>query len=1340
MKLLAACGVRLLLIDTVDHSVQVVHRPACMLYGISWFPDGTDLCVGHCGFTNDPRTAEEWLDSERGWIDVGARRTDPILSAPHQIHCTNDAILVSNTGRNCLTVFRRDHLYYRHHWFDEVRWDRCVTREEGSHFNSVVVRGSRAYLLAHNFERGSYLLVLRWPELEVLERIPCAAKWAHNIWVQDDGRIIVCDSRYSRLVEIRTGECVWASGAPTAILRGLACRDRHVFVGHSALVEASQRPYADGGIYVLDRHDWSTLDYIALPAVGQVRELRVLEGDECHHGQPLRAPLAANYRATEEYLAQSRGNSTGSSSVGAGRHACLPHAESWGGSGERPLVPPWTTRLGRFRITADGLRATQKTLSLAVLEGIVEADVSLSAHVDVTMAQIGYVGLLARYQGPDDGNAYLAMLFRRDSQFTVDLWKHAGSDWVLVKSVLVAVAAGLLGFQVHGMTLAVYFDGVLVIREEDEELVAAGTAGIRAFGGRIRDFRVERLMSPTAGPVRPAPTRPLRVGMWCDFGSAPTPHSVATFMHRLARGLLQQQSEAVELCIVVARQQARAMADLADQPRSANGVLVPRPQRGHISQIFARWIGKWRQDNAATRVTFQSPAASAAVARRLINRARCDVWIIPHGAFEQAIDFPAVLWRHHACMEPRLGHRFQHAAAAALSVCQSESVRQTELLGRLHVPFDKTRVVPLAPLCERFSHLESPAAVNREQPFLLCPEGFPGDKDARTLHTIIEALASLVANRDDSNLDVVFAGATWPPGVERLAQRHGVRARLKTASSKDLATLGPRAVAVLILGSAGGDSSALHQALAWGAPVVCADRAALRERCAPLGGTMRFFDPNDAVALARCVREVRHDRVAIRRRQQSAADVLWERTWTDVAQDWLALLREAAASPPMASPDVSETALVDPDGPYRVMLFLPCYYAGGVWQAVKNLVVALSDINRERRQLSLTLGVVPNQLTRAAHEVEDRVPVHPVELVRMETSPAAKANVSSSGLRSASPSVSYFETGETTALRAEAWISLADRFEAPLLRVRPLGVFVYDMIQRHAPEGFDEGFMRIQAEGIAPTVRGADRIFVTSPATQQDVREEYGLDAERLQLVPVACEPHRRFSGMQPQPVALPRTPFILNVTNAAPHKGAESMIRALSRLKEQLGADAPLLVLCGWDTDQFSRRCQPFLPYFKRVQTLVVDLGLIEGEDVVFLGQVSDAQLLDLFQRCAAVINSAKHDNGSFSLIEGQYFGKPTVSSDYSAARFLCDRFGVSARFFPIDDHVALASSLRLALAEPTQSDEGLAATRAAMAAPELGYRHYAERIYDALVELGTQGREEANRRPDACDVVEVH
>jgi glycosyltransferase involved in cell wall biosynthesis len=140
----------------------------------------------------------------------------------------------------------------------------------------------------------------------------------------------------------------------------------------------------------------------------------------------------------------------------------------------------------------------------------------------------------------------------------------------------------------------------------------------------------------------------------------------------------------------------------------------------------------------------------------------------------------------------------------------------------------------------------------------------------------------------------------------------------------------------------------------------------------------------------------------------------------------------------------------------------------------------------------------------------------------------------------------------------------------------------------------------------------------------------------------------------------------------------------------------------------------------------------LEEDHDVVFLGLVSDAELLDLYQRCEAVVNAALYDNGSFLLTEGAFFGRRCVSSRYAAAEYLCERFQVPARFFPASDPDALAITLEESLRQPPPTPAQVEHVRARFQAAEFSVRSYAERVYDALVDLAKPPQGQPIRRAD--------
>jgi len=323
---------------------------------------------------------------------------------------------------------------------------------------------------------------------------------------------------------------------------------------------------------------------------------------------------------------------------------------------------------------------------------------------------------------------------------------------------------------------------------------------------------------------------------------------------------------------------------------------------------------------------------------------------------------------------------------------------------------------------------------------------------------------------------------------------------------------------------------------------------------------------------------------------------------------------------------------------------------------------------------------------------------------------------------------SFLRGAMPAALRADAWFALGDRFPLPLLPVRPYGLIIYDILPARFPEVFGPVFSRVVIEGMKPTAQAAQLIMVTSPQTRDDVQSAYGIEPSRIRLVPPACEPHRRFQGLGAEPIDIPRSPLILNVANASFHKGADVLLRAVALLKKKAKDNSPNLVICGHNTDKFSATFTDGVdhPNASVIRSLIVELGLIERQDVVFLGFVSEEQLRFLHERCSVLVNAAHDDNGSFSVIEGAYFGQRVISSRYPPAEYLCERFGVPAKFFPPGDVLALAQLLEQSLDEKRFAGAQLEQFRAGLASAELGFPQYAERVYECLVELAEQGRRE--------------
>jgi glycosyltransferase involved in cell wall biosynthesis len=292
----------------------------------------------------------------------------------------------------------------------------------------------------------------------------------------------------------------------------------------------------------------------------------------------------------------------------------------------------------------------------------------------------------------------------------------------------------------------------------------------------------------------------------------------------------------------------------------------------------------------------------------------CDVWLIPFAGFPHRLDLPAVLAIHDLIhvhfsdtQDPELqrvtDQQFRdRAAEATLCVCMSNFIRDHDLKGVLHLPDEKTRMIrPAAP-----SDLGQASGVRRREPrltthhsppipYVFYPSGFRPHKNHQAL---IEALHWLRMHLKEDNVDLVFTGETSVP--EKLAQlihAYGLRDRVHVLGCVDrsrLADLYQGALATIVPSLYEQGSFPIYEALYWHCPVACSDIPSLREQCEAMGDAMLYFNPRDPEAIAHAIIKIRNDQEGIAARQYAASRRTWERTWTDVAREWLAVFREAA--------------------------------------------------------------------------------------------------------------------------------------------------------------------------------------------------------------------------------------------------------------------------------------------------------------------------------------------------------------------------------------------------------------------------------------------------------------
>jgi hypothetical protein len=283
VNLLISTDRAILRYDTNTRETFIVDDSRPIYYGISWFGGDDRLFLTHSGPASFG-SAEGYMRSEVGTITDGFGSSGPIVSNPHQICCLEKPYLAAaNTGRNSLAIINTDDWSVRQHRFDDVFWDRFDPAGQGSHYNSVTFDGKRLYILAHNFDAGSYELSLEWPELDKIERRALPGRQMHNLWRAKPGQTLVCHSPDGTLVDVDSGVAVWRAPEGKYYTRGLASTDGHIYIGCSQFAPRGERQLMPSRIFVVEVDTYATVDEVSLGTFGGVNEIRVLDApDHCH--------------------------------------------------------------------------------------------------------------------------------------------------------------------------------------------------------------------------------------------------------------------------------------------------------------------------------------------------------------------------------------------------------------------------------------------------------------------------------------------------------------------------------------------------------------------------------------------------------------------------------------------------------------------------------------------------------------------------------------------------------------------------------------------------------------------------------------------------------------------------------------------------------------------------------------------------------------------------------------------------------------------------------------------------------------------------------------------------
>jgi glycosyltransferase involved in cell wall biosynthesis len=223
----------------------------------------------------------------------------------------------------------------------------------------------------------------------------------------------------------------------------------------------------------------------------------------------------------------------------------------------------------------------------------------------------------------------------------------------------------------------------------------------------------------------------------------------------------------------------------------------------------------------------------------------------------------------------------------------------------------------------------------------------------------------------------------------------------------------------------------------------------------------------------------------------------------------------------------------------------------------------------------------------------------------------------------------------------------------------PTALNVFDLIAWEAPESAQRRAARIERATIRIALRRAGHVFVNSQSTLNDLRRRFPAAAEKGSVVPLAAF-DREPAGIEK--FGLDR-PFVLFTGTVEPRKNLLRLIEALP--------EGALLVVAGprgWEDDPILRRA---------------------GDQVRFLGRVSDRELAGLYRLCTVFCYPSLYEGFGLPVLEALQAGAPVVTSNVSS---LPEVAGDAARY--VDPRSV--DQIRAALIELLGSEEAREALRA--------------------------------------------
>ena len=342
----------------------------------------------------------------------------------------------------------------------------------------------------------------------------------------------------------------------------------------------------------------------------------------------------------------------------------------------------------------------------------------------------------------------------------------------------------------------------------------------------------------------------------------------------------------------------------------------------------------------------------------------------------------------------------------------------------------------------------------------------------------------------------------------------------------------------------------------------------------------------------------------------------------------------------------------------KITVLLPVAYRGGSLRGAKNIAKMLywgSRLSKEPADIvfSCVSGVYDTQVVFSDLK---ELGITVVETTWNKIGRESLKFMSRfTGAAGALPEPEYYlpTDGMNNFSDSDFWLVISDRTNPPLAPLVPYGMVVYDYIQRYVPELFGGWLER----NFFVTVRNASFVITTTAQTQNDAIQYAGVEAKKVLLMPMEFHPPTIPSFSLP----THKKKYFLWVTNISVHKNHMRALDALEYFYKELGGDLDVLIV-GASTLMFLNTSEGN-PYYKELALRIEKSPFLKKRCRV-LGEVGDAEYVNTVRHAQFLWHPTLVDNGTFAVVEAAYLQVPSVSSDYSAMRYMDERFRLNLLF----------------------------------------------------------------------------